>query len=602
MPRIQADTVKNLFYLINQQRARLFVFTVVITLTSLFEALGIGTLYPILNIFNSDEKRSVYAKLINNILPFDIGLEQIVPVLFLSVIIFFIARGIFIVLSYYAQFKLSQGLTSKWQNDIFSSYMGQDYDYFIKHRAGDLLQKQMVHTENAGNAIVYTCQIARNIFTVVLLFAMLFFVSVKWALSLIAVSAVSMVIVYAVSRIKVYADSRVHAELQKESYSLAAEVISGIRQVKAFLAEDFFKKRFCQAVCEKARIYTRNATISCMPTPVMQTLVVLAILLVLFAASLAKENAGSIFAAIAIFGGASYRIMTSMSGINSGFIQIASLLPSINIVSGLLCLARPREDMPAIKCFKKGISFSNTGFAYGQSGFRLSGINLELEKGKFYGIVGPSGSGKSTLIDLLIGFYGYDTGSIRIDGQDMRDFDIRSWRRMIGLISQDTFIFNGTIADNISFAVEAGAVEKSAIISSAKAADIHDFIAGLPDGYDTLVGERGLTLSGGQRQRLAIARAVYRDPEVYIFDEATSSLDTYSEKKIQEAIEGLSRSKTVICVSHRLSTVINADSIIVLDAGRVVETGSHNELLSKGGFYARLYRHQHGEEKNNQYP
>ncbi|MFA5369778.1 MAG: ABC transporter ATP-binding protein, partial [Candidatus Omnitrophota bacterium] len=581
-------------YLINQQRVALFVFTVIITLTSLFEALGLGTLYPILSIFNSEGKKAAYAETINNILPLDLELTQLIPALFILVMILFVARGIFISLSYYAQFKLSQGLTSKWQNDIFSSYMGQDYDYFIRHRAGDLLQKQMVHTENAGNAIVYTCQIARNVFTVVLLFVMLCLISIKWAAALLAVSIISMLIVFAVSKLKVYADSKAHAELQKESYSLAAEVISGIRQVKAFLAEDFFKKQFSRAVREKARIYTKNATISCMPTPVMQTLVVLAILVVLFIANLSKESAGTLFAAVAIFGGASYRIITSMAGINSGFIQIACLLPSVNIVSGLLCLDGPKQGLPQLEGFKKGMCFSNLNFAYNERGFRLSGIDLELEKGKFYGIVGPSGSGKSTLIDLIIGFYSYETGAIRIDGRDIRDFDIRSWRGMIGLISQDTFIFNGTIADNISFAVEATAVERDAVIRSAKAADIHDFIISLPDGYNTLVGERGLKLSGGQRQRLAIARAVYRDPEVYIFDEATSSLDTYSEKKIQEAIEGLSRSKTVISVSHRLSTVIKADTIIVLDAGKIVETGSHDALLDKGGFYARLYQHQHG--------
>ena len=239
------------------------------------------------------------------------------------------------------------------------------------------------------------------------------------------------------------------------------------------------------------------------------------------------------------------------------------------------------------------MEFENVDFAYSRKGFHLSDINIKFKKGKFYGIVGSSGSGKSTLIDLIMGFYLTENGRLLIDGKDIRTIDIRSWLRQIGLISQNTFIFNGTIEENISFATEPSEINEERVIVAAKIADIHDFILGLPTGYKTMVGERGLALSGGQRQRLAIARVAYRDPEIYIFDEATSFLDSYSEKRIQASIENLRQSKTVIAVAHRISSIINTDEILVMKDGRIIERGSHAELLSKEGFYAGLYNHQH---------
>ena len=594
--KIETGAIKKLLHLIKQERGPLFVFTVVIILTSLFEALGIGVLYPILNIVESQAKRAEYIEMVNNLLPFTLGDNLSIMMLFIVAYILFIVRGLFISLSYYSQFRLSERLRTKWQSDIFDSYMNQDYDFFIRHKAGDLLQKQMVHTESAGNAVVYSCQIARNLFTAMLLFIMLCLISLKGTLILMAILAVTSLLAFLISKFKIHASSKEHARLQKESYSIAAEIIAGIRQIKVFLAEDFFRKRFFETVKRKARIYTKNATISHLPAPVMQTIVLLAMLTVLLFVSGQKQNAAGMLAMIAVFGGTAYRIITSIACINSGLMQITHLLPSINIVADLLCLKNIKKVHSKIAVFKDSIKFSDASFAYPRKGFEISDVSLEFKKGKFYGIVGPSGSGKSTLIDLIIGFYQCNSGKIIVDGEDLGEVDMFSWRKIIGLISQETFIFHGSVEKNISFAVEEADVVTDRVMQAAKSADIHDFIMDLPEGYKTVVGERGLKLSGGQRQRLAIARAIYRNPEIYIFDEATSSLDTYSERKIQRSIEDLSQSKTVIAVAHRLSTVINADKIIVMKNGQIVEFGSHRELLDKKGAYADLYAHQHDQK------
>ncbi len=591
------ETIKNLGYLIKRRPGALAWFTGVITLAGVLEAFGIGLLYPIMSVLEDHAKRAGYVTRVNDLLGTSLTESVFITALLSTALLLFILRGLSIIGSYYGQYRLTEGLRIDFQSTIFTNDLDQEYEYFVKHRTGDLVQKQMIHTEMAGDAVLYSCQIARNLFTAACLYVTLCIVSLKGALMLTGIMAVLTVVALIVSKVKIYAASQEHADLQKRAYSIAVETMTGIRQVKAFLAEQFFSKKFGETITRKAAIYRKNATIGQMPTPVMQTSVLVGVVAVLFLAFRYKGSVSGLLPLVVVFGGGAYRIISSVAGLNSSFMQIAHLLPSVNIVADLLKWKPVHENLAGAGRFEKDIVFEEVEFSYPREGFKLSGIDLEFEKGKFYGIVGSSGSGKSTLVDLIIKFYHPGRGRILVDGKDLKGMDARSWRKQIGLISQETFIFNGTIEENISFAVDEAEKDTGRIEAAARTADLHDFIKSLPEGYGTIVGERGLTLSGGQRQRLAIARAVYRDPEIYIFDEATSSLDTHSEKRIQGAIEELSRSKTVIAVAHRLSTVVHADEIIAMKDGRIMEKGPHSDLMEREGFYAGLYTHQYSAER-----
>jgi len=259
--------------------------------------------------------------------------------------------------------------------------------------------------------------------------------------------------------------------------------------------------------------------------------------------------------------------------------------------------AQTDKGTRAVATFDREIAFEDVSFSYGDAPV-LSHVSFVARKGEIIALVGASGAGKSTLVDLIPRFYELENGRITIDGIDTRSLKLPALRSLTGIVSQDTVLFNDTVRNNIAYGTERSYTDEQ-VETAARAANAHAFIAELPDGYDTLLGERGTRLSGGQRQRLAIARALLRDPPILILDEATSALDTESERLVQEAVDRLLEGRTVFVIAHRLSTIVHADLILVLERGEIIERGTHAELLSAGGAYNRLYTLQFGRAPRN---
>jgi ATP-binding cassette subfamily B protein len=276
--------------------------------------------------------------------------------------------------------------------------------------------------------------------------------------------------------------------------------------------------------------------------------------------------------------------------LNSGLVGVRILFDIIDTPA-----TEPNDDnKPALQITTAKVEFDNVMFSYRPNEITIRGMTFAVEPGKITALVGPSGGGKSTVFNLLLRFYEPEAGSIRIDGQNIAERSRRSLREQIAYVGQDVFLFHGSIRENI--AVGKPDASEDEIIAAAKAAHAHEFIAGFPAGYDTAVGERGLQLSGGERQRVAIARALIRNSQIILLDEATASLDSESERLVQDAMTRLCEGRTTIAIAHRLHTIMHADRILVLESGAIVETGRHDELLRKGGRYAAFYRLQAKEE------
>ncbi len=369
------------------------------------------------------------------------------------------------------------------------------------------------------------------------------------------------------------------------------ETLGGLRIIKAFIAEDKMRKRFTDAnnTYRKAMIKMNIRKASAHPV---------------------SEFMGTCIIVIVLWGGG-YFILGEQSSIDaSSFIYYLVLLYNIlnpfkdlskayyNVPVGMGCWERVNKILSAenpikepatptsLPTFEQGIEFKNVDFHYVKGSPVLRGINLTVEKGKTIALVGQSGSGKSTLVDLVPRFHDVVGGAITIDGKDIREVSIKELRSLIGNVNQEAILFNDTFYNNITFGVDGATMEQ--VIEAAKIANAHDFIMESEQGYDTMIGDRGCRLSGGQRQRISIARAILKNPPILILDEATSALDTESERLVQEALERLMKSRTTIAIAHRLSTIKNADEICVMYEGEIVERGTHESLLAKGGYYKRL--------------
>ncbi len=375
-----------------------------------------------------------------------------------------------------------------------------------------------------------------------------------------------------------------------EVYSILSEAISGIKVIKAFAREQHEARRFVQELRASVDLSIRMARLRTLLSVTSNLLTGLAAIAVLYFGGMKMLRTGEMTMG-------QLMAFTQWLGMLFGpVIQLVTINDQLNwLMAAVDRIFETLDTQPDIEEPKKPVKlskiegyveFRNVWFAYEPGEWVLEDINLKAEPGKVVALVGPSGAGKSTLVHLIPRFYDPTEGEILIDGHNIKDISLQFLRRNIGMVLQENFLFSGTIRDNIRYGRPDATDEE--VVRAAIAANAHDFIMEFPDGYETVVGERGTRLSGGQRQRIAIARAILRDPRILILDEATAELDSESEALIQEALERLMRDRTTFIIAHRLSTVMNADEIIVLDKGRIVERGTHAELATAGGLYAKL--------------
>ena len=580
----------SLLVLVRGKGSSLILLYVLVIGSTAMESIGIASFYPITEMLQDTSQLHYYRdKLVAWFPALEIlDREQFLFYSLLAVAALFVFKNVFLVLAGYGNIRVVTNLYCSWMNRIFKTYMNKPYSFFMENKAGDLVQRKIMQTNKASAVLRVFILLLGGVTNILGVFLVLCFINFKVTLSITILMIPLYFVTIKISQGKVYKAGDRLVELEKQGFGLTTELLSGIKQVKVFCAADHFQRRIGKIWQEYSRHSIRNQFLITLPRPVLETIVVLAGVGTLMMFENVSGQGKEVFPVLAVFAVGLFRILPLAAASSSQAMSLAAFLPSAETIANILREEVEEKRGHALPRIAEKVEFQNVSFSYSNREVVLEDLSLKFENKKFYGVVGVSGSGKSTIIDLIGGFFKPQKGRVLIDGVDLNDADVSTWLCQIGLISQDAFIFSGTIEDNICFGVDDEYRNKDRVKEATRIAYADEFIDMFPEGYQTIVGERGVKLSGGQRQRLAIARAIYLDPPVLIFDEATSSLDANSERKVQEAIEALHGKRTVIVVAHRLVTIARADHIYVIENGRLIEEGTHQKLRAGSGLYSRL--------------
>lgn len=566
---------------------------------ALFSVISIWTLKPIIDRIFTPEK------IVTVEIPFlkaEFTAERTVCVKFLAIFVLAIVsmKGLAGYGQTYLMHFVAQKVVNDLRNDLYHNVTGLSPGFFTRRKTGELISRftndinviQQSITESLASLI-------REPVTILGFLIFIFYLNTGLAIvSLVIFPPVAVLIKKLGEKVRKFTGE---AQVRiADITSILQETLSGIRVVQAFGMEEYERKRFFGETKKFFQITMKSARIYLVSSPVMEFLAAVGIAaILLYAGYRVMPGAGSMTSGdFVTFLGAVFclyapcknltrvnNMMQQAKAASMRIFEILDIQPEVVECEGALDVPRLGGE----------ISFDNVSFAYTKGRNVLTDINLKARVGEIIAIVGTSGVGKTTLVNLIPRFYDCLSGSITIDGKDIKEVTIKSLRAQIGIVTQEVILFNDTVANNICYGN--ANISEEEIIRAAKAANAHSFVMNLSNGYDTVIGDRGVLLSGGERQRITIARAVLKDPAILILDEATSSLDSESEEMIQGAINNLMKDRTVFVIAHRLSTIKHANKIIVLDKDRIVESGIHEELIKRGEVYKRLYEMQFKDRK-----
>lgn len=590
-----------IFKYIGAHKGKIVLYFFFILLSILFSIISIGMLMPFLQLIfvgtpPPGSSNNLIIESVNNFLSNSVNTKGKVTTLGLIcmlMIVFIMLKNFFLYLSYYILNPLKNKVVNQLREDLYDKMLRLPIGFFNEKRKGDLMSRMSNDVGEVEGSVVGTLEgWIRDPLTIVVTLTVLFLISVQLTLFiLILIPVLGLVIGRITKSLKRH--SQEVAQKNGETFSIIDETLGGLRVIKAFNIEKILRQKFLRTSDELLRAKNNIAYRRDLASPLSEVLGVLMFTIVLYYGGRLVLR-GELLEASAFLGflGIFYNIINPAKSLSTSFSNMRKGAAAINRIEEILQTPVTVDDNPngkQLTSFTDKIEFRNVNFSYDDAVI-LDNINLIVDKGKTVALVGSSGAGKSTLADLVPRFHDVSSGEVLIDGVNIKDYSLHSVRSLMSIVTQEPILFNDTIANNIALGAT-GATEEQ-IIEAAQIANAHTFIVKKEAGYKSNIGDRGSKLSGGERQRLTIARAVLKNPPILILDEATSSLDTESERLVQDAINNMMQNRTSIVIAHRLSTIRHADEIIVLQKGKIVERGNHEQLLAQNGFYRKLVEMQ----------
>ncbi|MDO8998217.1 MAG: ABC transporter ATP-binding protein [Bacteroidota bacterium] len=500
-------------------------------------------------------------------------------------------KNIFRYLAMYFIAPIRNGVVRDLRNKIYKKAMNLPLSYYSEEKKGDLMSRMTSDVQEIEWSIMQTLEmIFREPLTIIISFSLMLLISAKLTLYILILLPIAALFIVILGKSLKNA-SRKSKETLGGLISVIEETLGSLKVIKAFSAMSPMQKKFEEInqryYKQSVKVY-RKTDLSSPLTEIIVTGILMFILFIGGSMVFNGELTGPLFMGYFILAS---QLIPPIKQLSTAYSNIQKGVASEERIDKILLadnLIVDKADAKELHEFSKEIEYKNLSFAYhkGDEGYVLKDINLKIAKGKTIALVGQSGSGKTTMADMLPRFYESDKGELLIDGVNIKNLQTESVRKQIGVVTQESVLFNDTVKNNIIFGMQN--ISANEVIEAAKIANAHEFIMQLPNGYDTIIGDRGGKLSGGQRQRLSIARAILKNPAILILDEATSALDTESEKLVQEALTNLMKNRTSLVIAHRLSTIANADEIIVMSKGEIIERGNHEQLLALNGTYKKL--------------